>query len=116
MTLHNAPPPLVHDLKVGEDLHGMVMLMAGVPVPGQFGNSRSEVSRTRIGDGRGEPGNRSQLLKTVPSHLSNLLVCVCQYGFVVRSRYACLATQFSSMAHCKRKRGLSSKYAEVISW
>ena len=60
MTLYNAPSPLVHDLEVGEDLHGMVMLMAGMPVPGQFGNGRSEVCGARIGDGSGEPGTRSQ--------------------------------------------------------
>ena len=46
MTLYNPPSPLVHDLEVREDLHGMVMLMAGVPVPGQFGNCRSEVGRS----------------------------------------------------------------------
>ena len=76
MTLYNTPSPLVHDLEVGEDLHGMVMLMAGVPVPRQFGNCRSEVSGARIGDGSGEPGTTRQFCPKLPTLLPEQPSCV----------------------------------------
>ena len=66
MTLHNPPAPLIHDLKMGEDLHGMIMLVASVPVPRQFRNCGSEVCGPRVGDGSGEPEEKKPIGQNSP--------------------------------------------------